>query len=741
MTDAELQALWDKNMEVAPPKRLSRSEFFEKYKKPRKETVSGTQMALGAADWLGSVGSKVANMLVNLPEAAYDIGRGQAADPELAQRYGGELRDNTTERFIEETPILNTLLNYKPRTEVGRTLERGEEAVLNKVAGLGRWASNIGEQDRQIPLDPKTLERLPAPPYILGAQGSGRLGNIAAHTIRYGLPAAVLQKGIQAAPVASAALRKGVGSAEIQAAKGLQTVLPESDILAKAVERVGDNRFNTINLQLPMINDRRNMTMEFLGKEKHIPDWYGNALNKGFHAIDMALTALRQKDTAATALDGFTPNVVEALQHVLQKIEGKKTAVSAETGKPKKQQRVDYLGDIFHGQLGHILASLEKMEPHSPRTAQFRENFGEYLFPDNVRTLSSRLSATDIEAVMGQYLGGSLRTPDMIDAHILPFVKDMAVEPFVHLSSKPFHEIRQNISKMKERGGFKEDGSHATYPSNWRQNAFSFKGGLPLIHQVQRILKEQGESATKESIISELKKMDAEVLEQFNASHRAWEEARPDVGSLSFRSMGMPDKYGNLSTPLTYTRWRFAEPKRKSYGALELEKNIVDHGGYVSVQQPILSTDTLLATVTNRAIFDKAKPERAAVLNFDSYQLGTGQKAIDTAVTAGSDTTRIFFDWIPWKGKGKDVSPELHDMVVGGVQAGGSIIEQMRPLGFTEGAVEGVVTRGRPKVSQPIPITGGTLYQPAAKQMESMGLLNIPEYTKQLMREKSRMYE
>ena len=727
MTNAELQAIWDENMEAPPPKRLSRAEFFKKYKKDRPErnyaqrTVDVLDKNFpgvgGVADWALGFGSKTADFLANAPEAIWDVARGQSPDPELAARYDRPLRDNATARFIEGNPVASAITGYRPTTDVGKTMEHGEEWALEKLGALGqgvdRWSAET-----------------------MGYQSSGYGGNLAASALKYGVPLAVAHGAIKYAP---GLVTKTAGTAQIQAAKGLQKVLPESDILSKAVERVGDNRFNTINLQLPMINDRRNIKLEFLGNKYNIPDWYGNALNKGFHAVDMALVALRQRKNAANALDGFTPNVVEVMQRVLQNIEEKKSLVSAETGKTKKQQRVDYLADVFHGQLGHILASLEKMEPNSARTAQFRDNFGEYLFPDNVRTLSSRLSATDIEAVMGKYLGEALNNPNMIDAHILPFVKAMAEEPFVHLSSKPFHEIRQNITKMKDRGGFKEDGSHATYPNNWRQNAFSFKGQLPLIHQVQRILKEQGESATKESIIAELKKMDPEVLDQFNQSHQAWKDARPDVGSLSFRSMGMPNQYGKLDTPISYARWKFAEPKPRSYEALDLEKNIVVHGGYVSVGQKILSTDTLLATVQNRAIFDMKNPDRAAVLNFDSYQLGTGHKAIDTAVTAGSDTTRIFFDWIPWVGKGKGVSPDLYDMVVGGIEAGGAVIEQMRPLGFTEGAVEGAV--GRPRVSKPIPLTGGTLYQPGTKQMQSMGLLNIPPGVNQLMREKSRMYE
>jgi hypothetical protein len=737
MTDAELQAIWDENMEAPPPKRLSRAEFFKKYQKDRPEkkaepdknyiqrVIDSLDYALpgvgGVADAMLGFASKTLDFAANAPEAIWDVAvKGQSPDLELARRYGTDVRDNTTARLIQENPFAKAVTGYRAGTDLGKKIEHGEEWVLGKLGALGtavdRWTYSK---------DPE------------GSSGYG--GNLAASTLKYGVPLAAAHGAIKYGPGLAT---KTAGTAQIQAAKGAQKILgPESDILSKAVERVGDNRFNTINLQLPMINDRRNIKMEFLGKEYNVPDWYGNALNKGFHAVDMTLIALRQRKNAANALDGFTPNVVEAMQHVLQNIERKKSLVSAETGKPKKQQRVDYLGDVFHGQLGHILASLEKMQPHNPRTAQFRENFGEYLFPDNVRTLSSRLSATDIEAVMGKYLGETLNNPNMIDAHILPFVKDMAVEPFVHLSSKPFHEIRQNIAKMKERGGFKEDGSHATYPSNWRQNAFSFKGQLPLIHQVQRILKEQGESATKESIIAELRKMDPEVLDQFNQSHQAWKDARPDVGSLSFRSMGMPNQYGKLDTPISYVRWKFAEPKPRSYEALDLEKNIVVHGGYVSVGQNILSTDTLLATVQNRAIFDMKNPDRAAVLNFDSYQLGTGHKAIDTAVTAGSDTTRIFFDWIPWKGKGKGVSPDLYDMVVGGIEAGGAVIEQMRPLGFTLGPEGQAAGRGRRRVSKPIPITGGRLHEPGAKQMESMGLLEIPEYTKQLMREKSRMYE
>ena len=79
MTDAELQALWDKNMEAPPPKRLSRSEFFEKFKKARPErnyaqkTVDVLDRNFpgvgGVADWALGFGSKTADFLANAPEA------------------------------------------------------------------------------------------------------------------------------------------------------------------------------------------------------------------------------------------------------------------------------------------------------------------------------------------------------------------------------------------------------------------------------------------------------------------------------------------------------------------------------------------------------------------------------------------------------------------------------------------------------------------------------------------------
>ena len=137
-----------------------------------------------------------------------------------------------------------------------------------------------------------------------------------------------------------------------------------------------------------------------------------------------------------------------------------------------------------------------------------------------------------------------------------------------------------------------------------------------------------------------------------------------------------------------------------------------------SVGQQVLSLDTLLATIFNRAIFDKANPSRGAVFNYDSYQLGTGKKHLDKPFTMGADTHRIFMDIIPW-------SKDFYDMVVGGRESGGAVISQLP-------SVETIIKkpRGRPRlvetrpsVEVDVPLGQASLYKAPLQQMKKFGIM------------------
>jgi len=123
-----------------------------------------------------------------------------------------------------------------------------------------------------------------------------------------------------------------------------------------------------------------------------------------------------------------------------------------------------------------------------------------------------------------------------------------------------------------------------------------------------------------------------------------------------------------------------------------------------------------LATIQNRAIFDKVNPDRGAVFNYDSYQLGTGKKTIDPIFTMGSDTHRIFMDIINWSSDAR-----WADMVIGGRERGGAVISQLpaietRMVGTRRG-------RNAPQVEVDVPLTGASLYQAPLQQMRKHGIL------------------
>jgi hypothetical protein len=283
----------------------------------------------------------------------------------------------------------------------------------------------------------------------------------------------------------------------------------------------------------------------------------------------------------------------------------------------------------------------------------------------------------------------------------------------IHMSTKAFHRIRQNIDKMGHESGFRKNGEQVAYPNAYYRNVFSFKGQLPLVHQVNRLMREQGPNATKDSIISSLKELDAGLIEQHKLALNAWKEGKPVRGGEK-----MKGREGFIPYQWRVRVWKAQKPKQKTYAGLNLDKNIVDSGGYISVQQAILSHDTLLATIMNRAIFDKANPSRGAVFNFDSYQLGTGKKIVDAPLTMGADTHRIFVDIIPW-------SKDFYDMVVGGRESGGAVIAQLPAL-----ETQMVGRRGRPKlgeeqikVERDRPVTGASIYQGPYKQMRKHGIM------------------
>ena len=510
-----------------------------------------------------------------------------------------------------------------------------------------------------------------------------------------------------------------------------QRALPGSNVLESAGRFVGENRLKTTNFQLQQLNNRREFAYHVLGQDIKIPDWYTSPIAKMFHAVEMAHTGLKQRKNATESLDGFTPNVIAELESTLREMNQIKQGTNT---------RVDRVSDIFHGQVAHILTTMQKMEPYSARTKLFEERFGSHIFPDNVKNVAARFSSNDVLQLMDRYLGEPLKDTALLDAHVTPFVKMGQKSGIIHMSTKAFHKIRNNLYKMGYKSGFTDVGKQSAIPNQYYGNIFSFKGYLPLIHQVNRLMKEQGPNATKESIISSLKKLDADLISQHKLALKAWEADKPVRGKYLPESVtgGPPGgrkifggevnilgkeftaPSGEFAIPykIRMKFWNASKPKEKTYAALDLEKNIVDSGGYISVGQQVLSLDTLLATIFNRAIFDKANPSRGAVFNYDSYQLGTGKKYLDKPFTMGADTHRIFMDIIPW-------SKDFYDMVVGGREGGGAVISQLPAVETRMVAPRGRprTVETRPSVERDVPLGQASLYKAPLQQMKKFGIM------------------
>ena len=728
MTDAELQALWDKNVNAPPPERLSEDEFFKKYGKAERSGGGfgiGTG-ALALGDFSLGLASKTLDMLIKAPEGILGVLKGESPDEELAAFYGRDVSDSATARYVEENPVLSALTGYRARTKGGQLLEHGEEWVMGKLSALGEKAYDISKGD---PMRTYTEEDTPIS--RAAAETSSYLGNLFGSAIKYGVPFVAAHRAAKAAPAVASATRDVAGSGIMGGAGLAQRALPGSNVLESAGRFVGENRLKTTNFQLQQLNNRREFAYHVLGQDIKIPDWYTSPIAKMFHAVEMAHTGLKQRKNATESLDGFTPNVIAELESTLREMNQIKQGTNT---------RVDRVSDIFHGQVAHILTTMQKMEPYSARTKLFEERFGSHIFPDNVKNVAARFSSNDVLQLMDRYLGEPLKDTALLDAHVTPFVKMGQKSGIIHMSTKAFHKIRNNLYKMGYKSGFTDVGKQSAIPNQYYGNIFSFKGYLPLIHQVNRLMKEQGPNATKESIISSLKKLDADLISQHKLALKAWEADKPVRGKYLPESVtgGPPGgkkifggqvnilgkeftaPSGEFAIPykIRMKFWNASKPKEKTYAALNLEKNIVDSGGYISVGQQVLSLDTLLATIFNRAIFDKANPSRGAVFNYDSYQLGTGKKYLDKPFTMGADTHRIFMDIIPW-------SKDFYDMVVGGREGGGAVISQLP-------AVETIIKkpRGRPRlvetrpsVEVDVPLGQASLYKAPLQQMKKFGIM------------------
>jgi len=728
MTDAELQALWDKNVNAPPPKRLSEDEFFKKYGKAERSGGGfgiGTG-ALALGDFSLGLASKTLDMLIKAPEGILGVLKGESPDEELAAFYGRDVSDSATARYVEENPVLSALTGYRARTKGGQLLEHGEEWVMGKLSALGEKAYDISKGD---PMRTYTEEDTPIS--RAAAETSSYLGNLFGSAIKYGVPFVAAHRAAKAAPAVASATRDVAGSGIMGGAGLAQRALPGSNVLESAGRFVGENRLKTTNFQLQQLNNRREFAYHVLGQDIKIPDWYTSPIAKMFHAVEMAHTGLKQRKNATESLDGFTPNVIAELESTLREMNQIKQGTNT---------RVDRVSDIFHGQVAHILTTMQKMEPYSARTKLFEERFGSHIFPDNVKNVAARFSSNDVLQLMDRYLGEPLKDTAILDAHVTPFVKMGQKSGIIHMSTKAFHKIRNNLYKMGYKSGFTDVGKQSAIPNQYYGNIFSFKGYLPLIHQVNRLMKEQGPNATKESIISSLKKLDADLISQHKLALKAWEADRPVRGKYLPESVtgGPPGgkkifggqvnilgkeftaPSGEFAIPykIRMKFWNASKPKEKTYAALNLEKNIVDSGGYISVGQQVLSLDTLLATIFNRAIFDKANPSRGAVFNYDSYQLGTGKKYLDKPFTMGADTHRIFMDIIPW-------SKDFYDMVVGGREGGGAVISQLPAVETRMVAPRGRprTVETRPSVERDVPLGQASLYKAPLQQMKKFGIM------------------
>ena len=446
-----------------------------------------------------------------------------------------------------------------------------------------------------------------------------------------GVPVGMAMKGLnlptdvaKTIGAVGSATEKTAGSAVMGATKVAQKAAPQTDIVTPVAKAVGENRLSATNQALAQWLNRRKG--DFGGAavgEKALPSWYDSWIAKFRQAPEMAKTAFKEtRNVPGGRFGAITPKISGALDEVIDTLEKlpKKAGGGFKT----------HLADVYHGQIAYILSILEKYEPHAARTIRFRNTVGKNVFPESVNTTIHQMSKDPgvIFNLLKKYWGPDMN-PTMIEKHLMPFIaKDIGLKGHnVHLSTKPFHQGRNPLSKMTT------EGTATDQWNRWAKNTlFGFKGRLNYIPNVKKMV--EGGVTSKGEIIDHLLSLNKGIRDKYPAALKAWRETKPEFSATKAYAGKMAD-------------WRTSKPKLKQYNRSDLERAIVDDGDYISVSQQFTSGDTLLATMPARMIISKSNPKDGALVFYDQMKQGTGFRARDFLLDLGSDINRIFIDVRP----------------------------------------------------------------------------------------------
>ena len=614
-------------------------EDLKKAWHPESSIVSRTLEGLG--DLGLQMASGAGRLAIELPEALWDWGKGEAFNERQFFQYDADMRENATREYIRSKfPALDRMLSYEGDTPIAEMGKAGGERIANV---LNPFWENLAQSGKD--------------PGVRGDVAISTAGPIAS---------VVGATRLLTSPVVRSAATRTSGSAQVTLARKIDNFrdkhgLADKNLLMDTAKRVGEDRFSMGPYTITQKNDLRKVKSDikalnrFQPKfgEAHMTGWYNSPSAKYFHLLNMVNVALKNAPDARAVLKSseelFTPNMLRELQKIADDI----PKVYTGSGKGMKGATAN----VFADQLGHVLAAHQLYYPYSERTQWMTDKLGKDIFPDSVPLMNMRdFGASDIQALMEPYFRGALTDPKILDAHMTDFFKLGKNDGTLRLQTKPMFNLNnfktstindaQLGARMWEGAGGNMWGVH------------SWRGKLPVVTETAKILERwnafhpsKRPELTQDYIIGELLKKNDALRKDYEANVKNWKSQAskniiPDVKNLGESGVGIIDY------------WK-KRPQLRLYNEKELRNNIKVANGYVSAQQQGIIPDTMLATITGRAIWPKNNVDGGILVAADSYQMGTG--GLDRPLAIGAaENNLIFIDAIPWnktynaaQGKGK----------------------------------------------------------------------------------------
>ena len=343
------------------------------------------------------------------------------------------------------------------------------------------------------------------------------------------------------------------------------------------------------------------------------------------------------------------------------------------------------LRNEIHSQLAYIDHVFRKYLPDDKRRVAFERELVGDLYPNHYLTTADEIvgNAPQIRKILNIPEGIS---DEMIDIHLSPhIVGDYNLKGPVALNSKPFQQplgvswYEGSVSKGGKRDGKKyharlqhpgmvesirvKMGEHGIpYGVDKKPNPIDYLGAFQDLWSKMP----SGTPLTKKNFLKS-----AEFLNEQTdrLAEQAYKKAAIEAKARVYKSSGPGRKKGDPY----YSRERVEEiasaarqrvyDKRFYYDVAGLDKNIKEGGGAISIGQPSLSADRLLAHISNRIIIptegsqikwrgatrrgDPLPGNEGIWVGYDQMKQGSGLKYLENALDMGSQYNFMAMDVVP----------------------------------------------------------------------------------------------